>query len=196
MEATSNAMAALTSLAIGLAVGGFGLQAYGQHKAGQAAEAAGKAERAASESEANLADFNANVATMQAKDAIERGGEAESAFRAKVRGLIGTQRAGYGASGVDVGYGSAVDVQADTAKLGELDALTIRTNAQREAWGFQVQAADLRTRAEIARRTGVYQEQAGKMAATNADIAAAGTLVGGAGSLMLTRYGFSSTGKR
>jgi hypothetical protein len=185
-------MAALTALSIGLAVAGMGIQAYGQHKAGQAAKEAGKAEKAASESQAELADFNASVAALQSTDAVERGEEQANRLRSQVRGAIGAQRAGIAAGNIDVGFGSAVDVQADAAYLGELDALTIRTNAAREAWGYQVQATDLRRRAEIARKTGVYQEAAGQQAARNANIAALGTIATGAGSLAMTRYGFGS----
>jgi hypothetical protein len=183
-------MAALTALAIGTAIGGFGLQAYGQHKAGQAAKSAGEAQAAAAESEAQLSEFNAGVADLQAKDAIERGAEQESRFRTQVKGLIGTQRAGQASGNVDVNYGSTVDVQADTARLGELDALTLRTNAMREAWGYSVEAADLRTRAEITRKGGAYALQAGEEAATTANWQAAGTIASGTGSLLMQRYGF------
>src|SRR3989304_3955374 len=69
--------------------------------------------------------------------------------------------------------GAAADVQADAAFQGELDALTIRTNAAREAWGYQVQAEDLRTRATIAREEGVMLEAAGRERRTSA-IAGAG----------------------
>lgn len=185
-------MAALTALAIGSAIAGIGLQAYGQHKAGQGAAAAGKAQQAAAESQAELDEFNAHVADQQAQDALERGGAQESKFRSQVRGLIGSQRAGQGASGVDVNYGSTVAVQADAAALGELDALTIRNNAMREQWGYQVEASDLRTKAEIARQTGEFAAEAGEAAGTTADFAAVGTLVGGAGSLLMQRYGFKS----
>ena len=173
-----------------IAVGGLVMQAYAQHEAGQAQEAAGAAQKAASDSEADLSDYNANVAMLQSQDAIERGDLAESSFRGQVRSAIGAQRAGMAANGVEVGYGSAVDVQKDAAYLGELDALTIRTNARREAWGYQVQAEDLNARSAIERKTGIYQAAAGSAAATTSNIAAAGTLLGGTASLIGAKYGF------
>lgn len=177
-------MAAFTAIAIAALVA----EVYGQVRAGQAAKKAGTAQKEASGSLAELSDYNASVAELQAKDATQRGAEQEARFRSQVKGIIGTQRAGIAAGNIDVGFGSAVDVQADAAFLGELDALTIRNNATREAWGYRVQAEDLRKRAEIARKTGVYQEGAGRQAATSSYFNAAATLAGGTASLLQQRY--------
>jgi len=185
-------MAGLTLAGVSLLLAGVGtgVSAYGQIQSGRAARRAGQAQRRASESEAELADYNASVADLQAQDAIERGAESEGRFRQQIRGTIGAQRAGFAGGNVDVGYGSAVDVQADAAFLGELDALTIRTNAAREAWGYKVQGADLRRRADIARKEGVYLEAAGRQQQSAAYLGAAGTIAGGTSSLLQMRYGF------
>ncbi len=188
----------LTALALTLAGVGAGVQAIGTYRAGRAqgraAEEAGAAERRAAESSAALADYNAAVADIQARDATQRGTEEESKFRQGVDVLIGSQRAGFAAAGVDVGFGSAVDVQADAALLGELDALTIRTNAAREAWGYKVEATDLRERARIAREEGVMLENAGRAQGRAARSAgtwgAIGIGVGAGASLLESRYGF------
>ena len=181
-------MAAFSAIAVGLGLAGLVTQAIGQKKQASAAKRQGEAQQRAADSQAELFDFNAQVADLQAKDAIERGAEAESRFRSQIRGTIGAQRAGIAAGNVDVSYGSAVDVQADAAFLGELDALTIRTNAAREAWGYQVQAYDLRKRGEIARKEGVMMAEAGRQNASAMSWATAGTLLGGASSLMQQRY--------
>jgi hypothetical protein len=175
-----------------LAIAGIGLSAYGQIRSGMASKRAGSAQREAAESGAELQDYNARVADLQAKDARERGAEQESGFRMGVRSMVGSQRAGFAAGNIDVAYGSAADVQADATMLGELDALTIRTNAAREAWGFKVQADDLRKRAKIARKEGVYLEAAGRANAQAAYAGAAGTVLSGASSLYQARYGFQS----
>lgn len=169
---------------------GMAVSAYSQWKAGKAAKEQGEAQRRAAEAQAKLLDFNAHVADMQAKDAVERGAEEESRFRSSVRGMIGSQRAGIAAGNVDVGYGSAVDVQADAAHLGELDALTIKTNAAREAWGYQVEAIDIRKRAAITRKEGVMMEKAGKVAQSAHRLGAIGGVVTGAGSLLAEKYGW------
>ncbi len=187
-------MAWMTALAIGsMAYGAFS-QFRAQRKQGQAAQAAGEAAQRAAESDAARLDYNAQVADLQAEDAIARGAEDESRFRQGVRGLIGSQRAGFAGQGVDVGSGSARDVQADAAYLGELDALTLRGNAHREAWGFREQATDLRTQADITRRGGQAAATVGRMQRSAANAAAVGTLVGTGGSLLWQRYGWG-TGK-
>jgi len=185
-------MAAFTAMAI---IGGVSLavSAYGQWKAGKAAKQAGDAQQAAAESHADLADYNAATAELQAQDALDRGAEDENRFRAGVDVMIGAQRAGIAGGNIDVGFGSALDVQADAAFLGELDALTIRTNAAREAWGFQVEADDLRRRGEIARKEGGNLAAAGREAQSAARWATAGTIIGGSSSLLQTRYGFGSS---
>lgn len=169
-------MAAGTAIAIGSVIAGTVTSVLGQRKAGQAAAEAG-------ESSARQFEFNARVADLQAEDATQRGLEEEQRFRTAVRGLVGSQRAGFAAAGVDVGSGSAADVQADSAFLGELDAQQIRANAQREAWGYRVQAEDLRQGAGVARR-------GGQAARTAANWGAVNTVLGTGSSLLLSRYGW------
>jgi general stress protein YciG len=169
---------ATSMFVMGLA--GMGISAYGQVKAGKAAKAAG-------ESAAQQQEFNAKVAELQAEDALQRGADEESRFRTSVRGLIGSQRAGFAGQGVDVGSGSAADVQADAAFLGEQDAQQIQRNAEREAWGFRVEAEDRRKAADVARKGGQAAATAGKWGA-------AGTILGGTSSLMVSRYGWNRGG--
>ena len=54
--------------------------------------------------------------------------------------MKGTQRARLSANGIDISEGSAASIQADTDWMGEMDALTIRDNANREAWGYKNQS--------------------------------------------------------
>lgn len=177
-------MAAFSALTIGLIAAGVGggLQAAGSIKAGRAAKKAG-------EQEAQLREYNAQVAELNAQDALERGVIDEGRFRAHVRGVVGSQRTGFAGQGVDVASGSALDVQLDAEYLGELDAMQIRQNAMRESWGYKVEAHSLRLGAQQAR-------EAGKAQATAAYLGAAGSLVGTAGSLYLTKYGYDQARKR
>ena len=158
-----NNVAAFTAIALA----GLALSAYGSVKNAEAQDTAGSANKAAADSQADVADFNASVADEQAQDAIERGTVQEDQFRTQVKGAIGTQRATQAGNNVDVSFGSSVDTQADAAFLGELDALTIRNNAMREAYGYQVTATNYRNSAAIARQTGVYAQAAGDTAATS-----------------------------
>lgn len=140
--------------AIGAMAGGGLLSAAGSIAAGQA--------------NSNLAKYNAQVSELMAADALKRGKEAESRHRADVRGLIGSQRAGYAGQGIDANDGSALDVQADTAAQGELDALQIRHNAAMEAWGHRAQASESRYRGKIARVQG-FTGAAGTLLNTGAE---------------------------
>lgn len=179
-----------TALILGLTAAGAATSAVGTWKSGTQAKKAGEAQKRAADSQAELLDFNAHVADLQAVDAVERGATDESRYRVGVRQLIGSQRVGFAAGNIDVGVGSAVDTQADTAMLGELDAMTIRQNAAREAWGYKVQATDTRKRAQIARQEGVMLEAAGKANQTAARVATVGGILGAGGSLLEAKYGF------
>jgi hypothetical protein len=164
-------------------------KAYSEHKAGSAAKKLGEAQGDAADSEAQLSDYNAAVAELQAGDAVTRGTQQENRFRVGVRGMVASQRAGFAGNGVDVGFGSAVDVQADAAYLGEIDALQIRSNAAREAWGYKVQAEDFRRRGVIQRKEGKNARLAGKIAGSAANAEAFGTVLGGTTSLLQAKYG-------
>jgi len=187
-------MAAFTALAIASLVG-TGISSYGQWRAGRSAAKAGRLEQEAKNNEADLADYNASVADLQAEDALARGAEEENIYRAQVKTLIGRQRVGFAAGNIDVTSGLPVDVAADIAHTGELDALTIRNNAAREAWGFNVEGEDLRRRATILRKEGSALEAGGRSARSAARLSAASTLATGASSLLLQKYGFDRTSR-
>lgn len=140
---------------------GAGVSAYGKIRAGNETK--------------KLFDRNAGYAELQAEDALARGKVEEKKARRQTEQVIGSQRAGLAGQGVDVNTGSALETQADAAYLGELDALTIRNNAAKEAWGYRVQATDLRERGKIAKREGEF--------------GAFNTILGSAGSLLLAKYG-------
>lgn len=97
-----------------------------------------------------IAALNSRNSELRAKDAIERGEEAAGRHKTQVRKLIGAQRAALAAQGIDVNSGSAMEVQNDTAKLGELDAMTIRNNAWREAMGYRMQGNNYIAEGEFA----------------------------------------------
>lgn len=138
------AVGTVTALMLGFGLGGQVLNFFAQRSATNAAK--------------ESAEFNAKVAEMQAVDALARGADDEERFREVVKGLIGSQRAGFAGQNVDVGIGSPVDVVADTAYLGELDALTIRNNAAREAWGYEIEAENFRRFGANAARQGRFNQ--------------------------------------
>lgn len=99
----------------------------------------GRSQASAASYQAAVASNNQKIAGQNATYALQAGQQREQAARMRTAGLIGSQRATAAAHGVDVNSGSALDVQSDAATLGELDALTIRNNAAREAYNYKVQ---------------------------------------------------------
>ena len=73
----------------------------------------------------------------QAADAKQRGEVAESQRRRLTGQQIGEQQARLAGQGTDL-EGSPTDILGDTAAAGEFDALTIRSNAAREAYGYKL----------------------------------------------------------
>lgn len=132
----------------------------------------GQASAASARYNARVADMNARMADRAAKDALERGKLEEQKQRQKTAQLMGQQTAAMAANGVDIGFGSPLDLLVDTATLGELDALTIRSNAYREERDIRQQGANYRGQA------GMYRAQASS-ASTGGFLGAMGTFLGG-----------------
>ena len=132
----------------------------------------GQASAASARYNARVADMNARMADRAAKDALERGKLEEQKQRQKTAQLMGQQTAAMAANGVDIGFGSPLDLLVDTATLGELDALTIRSNAYREERDIRQQGANYRGQA------GMYRSQASS-ASTGGFLGAMGTVLGG-----------------
>jgi len=136
----------------------------------------GRANSDAAMYQAAVARNNALVADQNAQYAIEAGRRSESAQRQKTAQLIGAQRASMAANGIDINSGSPLNLQADTAQVGELDALTIRNNAARQAYNFRVQAGDFEANAGLLTMQAANAKKAG-------NIGAFSSLVGGASSV-------------
>lgn len=139
-----------------MAVGSIGLGLIGGIQSANAQKAEGAYQ-------AKIAENNAIGAEQQARDASLRGSIDEEKQRLRTKQMIGSQRAVLAANGVDLGSGTAVDLVGESAGFGEMDALTVRANAAREAWGFTEQAKNYRTQ--------------GRMTKWQANNAAKGTLL-------------------
>lgn len=107
-----------------------------------------------------IALSNAGEARRVAADTRAAGHEAESAYLTKVAQLTGRQRATFAANNVEQS-GTALDVMADTAGEGAADASRIRSNAIREAWGYDVEAKNQDTRAQFAKYAGKAAKKGG-----------------------------------
>lgn len=101
-----------------------------------------------------VAEQNADVAEAQAQDSINRGNAEAEQRRREMRQRQGTQAANMAATGAELGSGSSLDIFGDTAQFGTLDALTTVNNAQREAYGLQVQGGNYQSQANSANSAG------------------------------------------
>lgn len=152
----------MTILTIGSTVMG----AAGQMQQAQAASSAAKYNQ-------QVANMNATLSDRRAKDALERGAKEEQRKRQEVQQILGKQQAGMAANGVDLTFGSPLDTIVDTSVLGELDALTIRTNTARENYDYRVQAVNQRAGATM-------EGMKARSALQGGYLSAAGTVLGGA----------------
>jgi len=125
---------------------------------------------------------NQILAEQAAQDAQKRGEENAMAARRKGDQVLGAQRAAQAASGLDLGVGTAAELQDQTSFFSDTDQRTARMNAAREAWSARAQGANYRAQ--------------GDAAAAQGNLSAAGTLVGAAGSVAgrWYQYGGNSSG--
>jgi hypothetical protein len=152
-----------------VAIGGLALSAWGGYQEGKAQEDAAKYSAAVDRNNATLKD-------QQAEQVSKIGAIEEERHRRKVQQAIGGQRAALAANGLDLSSGTPLDLVTETAALGEEDALNIRFNAAREAWGFREEAKSLRGAA-------AYKTTAGKNAKNATFLTTTANTVLGAASL-------------
>lgn len=112
------------------------------------------AQRAQAATASRIAQVNAQTERFKQESAVKEGLLEEDIHRQKVRQIIGAQTAAMGASGGVVGAGSFGSILDDAAAMGEFDALTVRANAARQAWGLGRQALSQELQADVARRAG------------------------------------------
>lgn len=136
--------------------------------------ASGNANAKAAKYNAEVQRQNAILADRQAKNVLDAGTREEQKQKAMTSQLMSKQQASMAANGVDVQFGSPLDLMVDTAKMGAVDALTIRTNAYRNYDDTRNQAVASRNQASL------YDMQA-KNSRTAGILGAFGTTMSGLG---------------
>lgn len=131
---------------------------------------AGKAQAQAAMYTAAVNEQNALFADRRAQDALLRGSEEESRVRQAGAAMSGRQTAQMAASGLDLGFGSPLDILTDTMTGTELDAARVRRNAALEAEDMDMQAWSYRSQAGLNR-------QEARSATTGALFGAAGSVL-------------------
>ncbi len=155
----------------GLAIGGAVLGAAGKLEEGSA-----KAQ--AANYQAQVAENNKVIALQNSTWAMESGTAKEAAQDMRTRAGVGTLKAKQAASGVDLRTGSSKDVSDAAAALGTLDAMTIRSNTAREAYGYEVAAGSEEAKANLSRMEAEHAETAGEIGAASSLLSGASSAFG------------------
>ena len=132
-----------------------------------------------------VASQNAKLAQQQATWASEAGNAQVSEQGAKTRAQVGGILAAQAANNVDVNSGSAVDVRSSASALGELNAINIRSDAARTAYGYETQASSDKAQSELDSSQAASDTIAG-------EVGAGSTLIGGIGNAAANYANFLS----
>lgn len=114
--------------------------------------------------QSKTAQYNADAMEGQAKVAKQKAVFEEDLHRDRVRKVLSSQQAAYGARGIDTSEGTALLTMQDTAGEGELDALAIRyggdveeANARSMSNLYKMQSKNLKTMGYIKTGTTLLQ---------------------------------------
>lgn len=158
----------------GFAAAGLAMAAIGTavSVSGQMQQAS--AAKAAANYQSEVAAGNATIATQNANMAAQSGETQAAAQEQKTRQQVGAITAAEGSSGVDINSPTATAVRTSQSELGALDAQTIRSNAARTAYGYQVQAAGFQDNAAADITTGQNAQTAGDVGAISSGLSGVG----------------------
>lgn len=135
-------MTGIEEVALVAAVAGAAVSAYSSYESGQAQSDMARYQAA-------VARNNQVYAEQYAQAETAKGQRLEDMKRQETAQREGAVKAAAAASGLDVDSGSPLRLQEDTARLGEFDALTIRSNSARAAYGYRVQGTNYAAQAQL-----------------------------------------------
>lgn len=133
--------------------------------------------------QANMAKINANIDELAAENELLKGQREIGAITMGAGKLKSSQRAAMAANGVDLGVGSAAELQASTDLMKEIDKNTAQSNALHSAWGYRMQAVNQKNSALMANASASGISPWG---------AAFSSLLGSAGSVAQSWYRYNS----
>ena len=140
--------------------------------------------------EGSMADLNARLAERDASALLEAGKHEKALSTLRFGQVKEASRTRMAAGGVELGVGSAAEVQTSIEAAKEIDSLTIERNALRAAGASRMQAVNLRNQAQLARVSAAnLRRTAGTISPA---LSAFTSLIGGAGqvsSAYLSRQG-------
>lgn len=127
----------------------------------------------ASQYEAKVAEMNARVADENAQSAAQKAQLEQQIADDETAGLIGTQLAQQGASGLAVSGRSSMMTRRRAAQLGRITATNIRQGGNAEVRNFNIDAANFRAKA-------AGDKFAGQAKLISSVLSAGGSLIGSA----------------
>ncbi len=133
--------------------------------------------------QAEISERNQKLAEEEASAKRRQGYESMIAKRQETAKLIGRQRAALGASGAALDEGSALDMVADTAERGEMDAINLYNQGIDAGYQSQIQAWNFGNNAASERANADAYDSAAVSAMPNGLLAAGQTALGGIGSM-------------
>jgi len=145
-----------------------------------------KSQKSSLNFQAQLADINARMAEQTAQSEQLKGQKQVAAQTLQAGQLKSKQRATMAANGIDLGVGSAAEVQASTDILKEIDKNTIEANSVRSAWGYRTKGTSFKNDALIKRASASSIDPFGS---------ATTSLLGGASSISKSYYDYSKSKK-
>ena len=141
-------------------------------------------QKATLKGQAAIADTNARIAELGAQQELFRGQQQVGALTLQAGQLKSRQRAALAANGIDLGVGSAAEIQASTDIMKEIDKNTVEANATRSAFGYRTQAMNFQNEALTARATA---------SAISPGMSAVSSLLGSATSVAASWYRMGGT---
>lgn len=154
----------LASTAIGAGVSAVGASYTGQAKSDMYNYQAG------------VADLNKKIASQNADYSREVGEVKAQDSGLRTEFQVGKMKAAQGATGLDVNSGSALATRQSQTLIGQHDQGTIRSNAARQAYGFDIEAIKYGAEGDMLRTAGKNAIEAGNLGAVS-------SILGGASSV-------------
>lgn len=135
--------------------------------------------------EAAIADINARLSEKAAQQELQRGQFEVGQITRRAGQIKGSQRASMAANGIDLGVGSAAELQASTDLMKEIDRNQAEVNAISSAWGYRTQGTNYQNQATLSRASA---------SSINPGASAATSLLGSAGNVASQWYSLSKAG--
>jgi hypothetical protein len=155
-----------------------GLQLLGGMNQADAARQKADTDAAAYRYRAQVAENNAKISEENAR--LETAAGEANTEQALLRGRarVGQIKAAQAASGVEINSGSSATISEAASELAMLDAMTIRSNSARKAYGYQVEATSQRANAQLGEASARNAQIAGDYAVTGSLLGTAAGMFG------------------